>query len=836
MRLRKIPWLILFLVAVLWLPVGSMMAQIFSGTNQSRVMGRANRGANYFAIMGHIKHPMAYQLPTSAPSLVDFIRFAGGVLKTTTGEIRIVRGERVVQQTMLTSSSTIKLMPGDLVIVDGGREGRGTIFRGGNNRADSTGEESGRLHQIALIGVRPYPVIMQMTPDVATKRWILQQLRQDLSMASSVKVVSRRHFGAAPGIDTRLTDNTVLVFADGLINTAALPQLPSPFVAGRDRHADQKPFVQNQPPAPSAAAQLPLPITQPFPEGRVQTDRSATPTPPGYSVMPDARDSAESSAADPETTREILTHPGSVPLDERQSPLPGRAHVGDSGSAAVRRPPRTRSNETDRDDSVGFNPRAVLESETGDSEVDSTVRPEAADPEAKKPFVSQPDPVAVPVIPDSANRAETTELPLTPLGPGGNSTSTRTPVTPGQVPAVTGSRTTLPGNSANSHPQSGSSVEPAPTRAEPLNPPGPVNSLEPVPSSATPLKPVAEVPEMPHATPSPSLAAQSADELAGNLHGAAESAPAVSGTPAGSGLVTADTDAGIFTHGESDGSRIVPHNEEGTSWPLIAAGFIGSLGFLAAFSLLLSITGPAPPTTVKAAKSDREWLDDIINDELPVEQEPVAEPAVSELFGRPTDAPTLRLDAAHRSVPRPHFLDRGDQTGIGQPRTPEPDIPAPDSKKPDDRPDDPPIVVPPRGDGSRRRTPDVPFTPAAGQQEAETAKQSQGIVEQLRQPVKEPEQNSPVSRPVFRIDSTHGSGVPSKRPARPASAVVAQNQSARSDESEQKQAAGSQAAKISVEPARSVAAGSDLLDRVLASVESYRKPKGSDGSGQKEQA
>ena len=101
MSLRKITLLILFLVAVLWLPVGSMMAQIFSGTNKTRVMGRANRGPNYFAIMGHIKHPMAYQLPTSAPSLVDFIRFAGGALKSTTGEVRIVRGGRIAQQLSL---------------------------------------------------------------------------------------------------------------------------------------------------------------------------------------------------------------------------------------------------------------------------------------------------------------------------------------------------------------------------------------------------------------------------------------------------------------------------------------------------------------------------------------------------------------------------------------------------------------------------------------------------------------------------------------------------------------------------------------------------------------
>ncbi len=115
MSLRKLTLLILFLVAVLWLPVGSMMAQIFSGTNKTRVMGRANRGPNYFAIMGHIKHPMAYQLPTSAPSLVDFIRFAGGALKSTTSEGLIFRQSRVGTQNKLTANSNVQLMPGDPV-------------------------------------------------------------------------------------------------------------------------------------------------------------------------------------------------------------------------------------------------------------------------------------------------------------------------------------------------------------------------------------------------------------------------------------------------------------------------------------------------------------------------------------------------------------------------------------------------------------------------------------------------------------------------------------------------------------------------------------------------
>ena len=80
MPCRKSLWLILLLVVAIWRPTGSVQAQIFSGSSQSRMMGRASQGPNYFAVMGHVKYPQTYLLPTSAPSLVDFIRFAGGAL------------------------------------------------------------------------------------------------------------------------------------------------------------------------------------------------------------------------------------------------------------------------------------------------------------------------------------------------------------------------------------------------------------------------------------------------------------------------------------------------------------------------------------------------------------------------------------------------------------------------------------------------------------------------------------------------------------------------------------------------------------------------------------
>ena len=622
MGLQKITLLILILVAVLWLPVGSTTAQIFSGTNRTR----ASRGPNYFAIMGHIKHPMACQLPMSAPSLVDFIQFAGGALKSTTGEVRIVRGGRIAQQTMLTENSKIKLMPGDLVIIDGWR---GKTFRGGSNRGGSGGE-SERLHQIALIGIQPHPVIMQMTPDVATKRWILQQLRQDLSIAGSVKVVARRNSGALPGIDTRLTDNSVLYFADGLINTAALPRLPVPFRAGIDRRPGQKGSASNQSSASSAAAQLSLPITQPLPEAPAES-----PVRPGYTDI--LREPAKASIADLEATREILTHPNSVPLEERQPTLPGRAHVGDTGSASVGQPSRERRALAPHDDlPIRFNPEADPQEQTeGVSETEAPLS-EFVAPETVKPFVFYSDQKPAPVMPQSAN-SETT--------PGEETSALQlTPVAPREKPDTATFRVSTPAVETLAAPERVGRKNPP--DSEPATLAKPKERLDTAVLGSLPRAiPVSEIDE--RETYALSLADRSADELANSLREKPSSKPANTDSVEEEVTTTAMVEAtpkgaSVFNHGNG----IAPYKDKGASWPLIAAGFIGSLGFLATFGLLLSMAGRTPPTPAKAAKSDRE-------------------------------------------VPGPHFLSRRHQTGVGQTQVLQPDMP-----DPGDKPGQAPTVVP----------------------------------------------------------------------------------------------------------------------------------------------
>ena len=782
----RIPaWLIFLLAVTLWLPTGLVQAQIFSGSTQSRMMGRANQGANYFAIMGHVKHPQTYQLPTSAPSLVDFIQFAGGALESATGEVRIVRGGKDVQRTMLSPNSTIKLMPGDLVILDGGRTGRGNIFRGGSNQQGTAEGDSGRLNQVCLSGVLPYPIIMQMTSQVATKRWIISQLGQDIAIANSVKVLERRNFSGPSGLDTQLSDNSILIFSPGVIDTPQLPELPRPFRAGTDRHPDQKPLTGLPPNTNegSAAAQLPLPLTRPLPgENSATAPGNSEPgiaTPPGYSQIPDAE---ESIGSDPGETRNLLSHPNSVPLDEKPPTLPGRARLSDSGKATTGRPrttspPRPDSTTGELTDSeIQFNANVVEDAEA------------ALSSPAEKPFQSQPDPDLANVRPKETPRTTgTQELPLTPLAP--DSTDIQTPAVTSPAPSVQlldppQERPQFPG------PIRTPVISRPPAPAGPSASAGPSMALNGAAGFANPTRdPEPALPgssvQNPPAEPEPTPTSRLPDPATPQFQDAS-----IQSLPRRVTELPSDNNVSVVGK-----SRIIRREESASRWPLITAGVIGSLGFLAAFSLLVSMTGPAPPTLAPAQKSDRYWLDKIINDELPVTDEAAAEPVVSQLFGRPTDAPTLRLDAEHAEIPRPHFLDRGRQSGVGQRRSPQPDIPRPDSKRPDSkRPDSKrpdgenetgPNTMPPRRTGPPSRSPDVPLAPAAEQQSASAV---------VEQPAERPAAVPKPKRQIVRVDTGHGPDIPDIEPVR-------------------------SAAKIVVKPAESVAAGSDLLDRILASVE-----------------
>jgi len=791
-RRKSVVWLILLLAAALQGPQKSARAQIFSGTSRLRMMGRATDGANYFAIMGHIKYPQTYLLPTSGPSLVDFIRFSGGALPTTNGQILIVRGERIVQQTMLTANSTIKLMPGDLVIIDGGRSGRGTIFRATEDRPQrGASDDTSRPLQIALIGVKPYPIIMQMTPDVATKRWIVRQLGQDVSVADSVRDLQRRRMSGPSGLDTRLSDNSVLIFPEGTIDTSRLPVLPRPFRAGVDRQPDQQAQTKRAPRQPPGGAAAPIPVPQIAKSDQESSPRTASPS--GQSQLSGTPESDSDVPVESTPARSQLTHPGSVALDERQLALPGRAFVSDSGSASP--------GSTVRKRPVPARPGSPQDSGEAGSETEFSERAgrHTLPQEAARPFVSQPDRALTAVRPEftdqptpAPHETASTPLPLTPVTPRQSTDSSaddvsasaqaesQTALTPG-LPADLPSESSVPGVELIAPPHD------LPPHESPVH-------QTPAGISAGAQQPA---PALQEAAPqTESEPAQRLTDPASSLpvsmrlpdQAVAERTPDSSRAEAANPGQRPVTDI-ASTHAEVAArprSQIVPREDPPSRWPLIASGVIGSLGFLAAFSLLLSLTGPGPETPAPVPASERYWLDRIIKDDLPVQDEPALEPTISHLFVEPSDARTQRLDTIHRQIPQPHFPDRHPQAGAGQPDAPLPDMPVPDANQPGSQDETSPGNLRPQQPAVPTRDPGVPLAPAAKSGTA-MVHPVEGSATSLTA--------YPPKRRIVRSDPGHS-------PVQP-------------EETDSTQDSG-----VTVRPARSVVDGADLLDRVLASVNS----------------
>ena len=356
----KTAWLTAALLTVVGTCSTPASAQIFYGNrsvtnaNQPGVKNWSNRetanGSRYFSVMGHVKEPNSFELPTSSPSLVKFIELAGGLKSTASGQIRIIRGGRVGQQAYYSPKSTITLLPGDLVVIEG-KVGQGAIYRGGN----STITDPNQTVQLGLIGVRPWPVIMEVNAERATIRWIAQQLGQSEAAAldaSKHAIIPRSFQGVS--LDTRLPDSSVIVFDESLIEGSRLPDgLPQPETMEsrreklQQRLASAAPTTSGSPqgtefpgaaaiqaaPSVAVATPLPAPVNQ-APQTPMPSSGLSIPGPglsygqfgasPGHSaiaqipkrtVAPPSQSVPVRPSIDEEFVKNLLTHPDSVALD-----------------------------------------------------------------------------------------------------------------------------------------------------------------------------------------------------------------------------------------------------------------------------------------------------------------------------------------------------------------------------------------------------------------------------------------------------------------------------------------------------------------------------------------
>ena len=70
-------------------------SQLVPGTQRGGSTAKSGQTRNLFAVIGEVQHPETYELPTSSPSLINFLKLAGGLQPNASGMIRVVRNGRV---------------------------------------------------------------------------------------------------------------------------------------------------------------------------------------------------------------------------------------------------------------------------------------------------------------------------------------------------------------------------------------------------------------------------------------------------------------------------------------------------------------------------------------------------------------------------------------------------------------------------------------------------------------------------------------------------------------------------------------------------------------------
>tara|TARA_R110002072_G_scaffold233795_2_gene391433 strand:+ start:35283 stop:37760 length:2478 start_codon:yes stop_codon:yes gene_type:complete len=653
-------WLNLVILAVICLQGDVVFGQVFNGLQQHPGITRSANGPHYFTIIGHIGHPNCYELPTSSPSLVSFVEFAGNLNRTAAGSIRIIRNGRMAQSVFYgDGESTERLVSGDILVVDGKINQGRIILRGNQNTSD----ESDADVTLAITGIRDYPVVITIPAGKSTIRWVTRHLGLDERVVNSVKAITQRQpVQVLP--DSRLSTGTILAFDPAMVDSSRLPDdLPVPVKAGR------QPVAAPQPIRPTVPI-VQQPATGPGNRYGAAPGRARVPT---IDANPDrANQAGQTEEVDltPDEqifVKQLLTDPSSVPLDEPAPELSGRAFVSQrpttespasasaarsanvfqdrpAASAAVGSAVVSDASRQNEQPLPGYASSSVTESAL--AQPANQPRPNLADfsPEAPRPYASEPaTPEPLQPFGSSRNAVDDSASQSEPPAEASPPTTLDNSRSGGSFSLAMQGATlaaTAAGISSNQ-----SSTDRSSDQGRDTPPPSPPASSAGGPTPVSPTSPLVPI--------QPSTASPVRTE------------------------VTTPQPESIPTVASSDGSRLLPPPPRHLNWPVISILTVGFLGAVAACFLIYSIAheNPAPRVT-QIDTSGRYWLDRMIENDIPIEEEAVNYPHKTQLFGKP--APIQRIDAAHRPVPRPHFSTPGGKSGVLKENPAMPDAPSPE--------------------------------------------------------------------------------------------------------------------------------------------------------------
>ncbi len=192
----------------------------------------AETTVSYVGIMGAVKNRGVYSSPETGIPLADLVERAGGLTDGATQMAHVIRDGRAGLRVFFTPDTSETLLPGDVVVFQGGESGQPHLS-GSSSRAASTGRRGTNAASpvpdtvhVAFVGLLDRrPVIVPLDGRYATVRHVVRNLRQSPAVAETVRVIRtdrRSRAGHTRGNDGRLADGDVLVFDRGLMNADAL--------------------------------------------------------------------------------------------------------------------------------------------------------------------------------------------------------------------------------------------------------------------------------------------------------------------------------------------------------------------------------------------------------------------------------------------------------------------------------------------------------------------------------------------------------------------------------------------------------------------------------------
>lgn len=219
---------------------------------EAAALARETSNSCTVAILGAVQQPGVYRFEQRTVEPIELIRAAGGPSAGATPSIQVIRmGARVPQQrtAMLSPQLKLPLETNDLVVLHraeafGARQqsesqldalGR-PVYRDTNSTARGNGSQPLVPVRVGILGVADHPLVFELHPEQANLAAVLSRLNQDGNRQATALVLTPGQPQAivawGDSGTTAVKDGSLLLFKGDEIDTEALPEFPSPRLAG----------------------------------------------------------------------------------------------------------------------------------------------------------------------------------------------------------------------------------------------------------------------------------------------------------------------------------------------------------------------------------------------------------------------------------------------------------------------------------------------------------------------------------------------------------------------------------------------------------------------------